>query len=641
MSRVDTDSGDSVLLARVILILLGAAALLGSCEWDHYRRLIQWSSLDVTRADRCVLAWVICAKSVCLTLPCLALDAMMRRCISRRAAECVWLAGLTVVGGYLVIDLRVQATSGNHAWTYVTYLADRSTWEWIGGAGGLATQCLLVMTLTALVAVALNVIAHRLATRCVVRYPTAGQGRGVVVAFATLALLTCGVVPAHALVTRRQAVDRLHASLPCDPLASFIDVTANPQLEHFRLTINDQLQRSFTELAPQLNQAYDVDRREIPQSDVKPHVVMFILESLRHDVWTNDMMPNLAAWAQTGLRLDRHYAGSNCSHLGVYGLLYSRSPLGYHPTLDAKVPPQACVTFKQAGYECSYVACDTIQWMRMNEYIEGGGFDQVQIEDHDDWVGDDRRVLRQVREKLAASERPQFIVCFLSSTHCPYMYPEEFARHGPVIAAETVSSTTIARRAEVTNRYRNSVAFLDAEVSDTIRELDPNRHVIVVTGDHGESLFDDGTLSHWGRLSEFQCRTPLAIVGPGFESATINTATTHADVLPTILHALCGEHVALAHMHGRDLLHAEPPADRVLLATMNQRGPLEQARHWEALLIDGQERLSLHISPRDGRIVARGCLDLDGKFDPQQSPPAVQAEPLGRTVTAALERLTR
>ncbi len=640
MSRDGTGSGDSVSLARVFLILLGAAALLGACEWDHYRRLIQWSSLHVTRADRCVLAWIICTKSVCLALPCLALDALLRRFISRRVAESIWLTSLSTIGAYLVIDLRVQATSGNHAWTYVTYLTDRSTWEWIGGAGGLATQCLLVVTLTTLTTVALNVIAHRLSVRCITRYPTAGQGRGVAASYAILTLLTWAVVPAHALVTRGQAVDRLHASLPCDPLAQFIDVTANPQLEQFRLTINDQLQRAFKNLAPQLTQAYEVDRHEIPITAAKPHVVLFVLESLRHDVWSSEMMPQLAAWAQTGLRLDRHYAGSNCSHLGVYGLLYSRSPLGYHPTLDANVPPQACVTFKQVGYECSYVACDTIQWMRMNEYIEGGGFDQVHIEDHDDWVGDDRRVLKHVREKLASAERPQFIVCFLSSTHCPYLYPDEFDQHGPVIPAETVSSTTIARREEVTNRYRNSVAFLDAEVSDTIRELDPNQHVIVVTGDHGESLFDDGTLSHWGRLSEFQCRTPLAIVGPGFESATVNTATTHADVLPTILHALCGEHVELAHTHGRDLLD-ETPADRVLLATMNQRGPLEQARHWEALLIDGQERLSLHISPRDGRIVARGCLDLDGKFDPQQSPPAERAEPFGRTVTAALERLVR
>jgi hypothetical protein len=65
-----------------------------------------------------------------------------------------------------------------------------------------------------------------------------------------------------------------------------------------------------------------------------PNVVMIIFESFRHFAIGPDLMKRLDTWADQGLRLERHYSGSNCSHLGLFSILYGRSPLGFHQTLN-------------------------------------------------------------------------------------------------------------------------------------------------------------------------------------------------------------------------------------------------------------------------------------------------------------------
>jgi membrane-anchored protein YejM (alkaline phosphatase superfamily) len=250
-------------------------------------------------------------------------------------------------------------------------------------------------------------------------------------------------------------------------------------------------------------------------------------------------------------------------------------------------------------------------------------------------VAGDRAILARLRQQLQQAKQPQFIFCFLDSTHFPYLYPAEFAKYGPVIPPDVVP--TIKNREETTNRYRNAALFLDHEVAETISALDPLRHLIVVTGDHGESLFDDGLFSHSGALSEIQCRTPLAIVGPGVPQKRIPQATTHADVFPTLLHALAGRQVHLANTHGRDLL-AGPIDDQVLIAAPKDH-PYSKETSWNAMLVHGDRRLSLWISLREALVLSLGDLDCDGKYDFRHSVDPEEADGWATLVNAQFLRL--
>lgn len=362
----------------------------------------------------------------------------------------------------------------------------------------------------------------------------------------------------------------------------------------------------------------------------RPHILLLVLESLRHDALT--VMPRIRQWSEQGLRLERHYAGTNCSHEGLFGLLEARHPLVYYPTLDAHVEPQVCATLRAAGYECSFITSCYTHWQRMDEYLNRKNFDRIE-EYTDDWVADDRLLLRRIRA-LLRSDKPQFIVAFFTSTHYPYRYPREFEKHVPVLAADQTLSATPSQRPLLWNRYANAAGFLDHEIGALLAELDPRQTWALVTGDHGESLFEDGTLYHSSKLSDIQTRVPLAMVGAGIPVMAIEAPTTHWDILPTLLHCLTAGAADLRHIHGRDLL-AAPLADHVLI------GAVSPDRFGTAMLIHGKERLGFTMTtdPPDLRVI--GFFDDACRFNPTVKPTEAMSEEWSAMAVEELGRLGR
>ena len=98
-----------------------------------------------------------------------------------------------------------------------------------------------------------------------------------------------------------------------------------------------------------------------------------------------------------------------------------------------------------------------------------------------------------------------------------------------------------------------------------VQSIDPERNLIMITGDHGESLGEDGVAAHGSRMSEIQLRTPFVMVGPGIPAQKVKTATSHTDVLPTLLHGLAGKPVRVAGCQGRDVLEQAALTDEVAI----------------------------------------------------------------------------
>lgn len=373
-----------------------------------------------------------------------------------------------------------------------------------------------------------------------------------------------------------------------------------------------------------------------------PDVVVIVLESLRHEVFAPDYMPRLDRWAAGGLRLRRHYSASNISHFGLYGLLYARLPLFYGRDLDDEVRPQLTASLGASGYETLFIASARFAgWRRMEEYLSERNFDEVLAPTADwrstqQWVSDDRWMFAELRTRLAKrTQRPRLMVAFATSTHYPFEFPPEFDRHTPSGQEVSYENWMQLDRAQLENRYRNACLFMEDEVMRLIESVDPARTVVVVTGDHGESLGEDGVLSHGSKPSEIQLRVPFAMVGPGVPAREIRTATSHADLVPTLLHVLAGRTVPLRHTAGRDLLAAGPLADRVLLA------PRQQLPPFELLLVEGHERLLFKARVDRPFIETFGFLDPRGDMDLERPvPPAPEdADRFVEAMRATLERM--
>lgn len=335
-----------------------------------------------------------------------------------------------------------------------------------------------------------------------------------------------------------------------------------------------------------------------------PNVIVLVLESFRASAVSPGVMKALDAVSAKGLRSERHYSGSNCTHLGFFSLLYGRIPIFFNQTLDRHVQPQMCETMRLSGYRSTYLACGTNEgFRRIQEFINAQTFDRMVIDEKGsqgtftDWPDADRRTLDRIREIVTTPHaQPQFVVSLLWSTHCPYVYPSDFQIHKPDGSDRSLDEWTGFSKAVLANRYENAALFLEAELMRFISSLDLKRNILIITGDHGESMGEDGFHSHTGPASEVQTHVPFIMLGAGVQPRRITTATSHIDILPTLLHQLAGRHVPIKHCHGRDLLADPHPADQALIV------PLLWPQLSHLVLVHGNKRILIYVNTRGDRL---------------------------------------
>jgi arylsulfatase A-like enzyme len=111
------------------------------------------------------------------------------------------------------------------------------------------------------------------------------------------------------------------------------------------------------------------------------------------------------------------------------------------------------------------------------------------------------------------------------------------------------------------NPYVGEIAFADAQIGRLLEALETrallDRTIVVVTGDHGESLGEHGERDHGIFVYENVLRVPLIIRAPGVPPFRVGAVVRLTDVMPTVL-ALLGVPV--------------PPVDGIsLLETMRGR----------------------------------------------------------------------
>lgn len=135
-----------------------------------------------------------------------------------------------------------------------------------------------------------------------------------------------------------------------------------------------------------------------------------------------------------------------------------------------------------------------------------------------------RRAAEVVDEALAWLEghdaEPFFTWIHLYDTHRPYDLPAEY-------------------KDQYFDPYLAAIAYEDAQIARVLRHLDTrgllSSTLIVVAGDHGESLGDHGEQSHGIFLYQEALRVPFLIGGPGVSPRRVTTVARLVDVMPTVL----------------------------------------------------------------------------------------------------------
>jgi membrane-anchored protein YejM (alkaline phosphatase superfamily) len=550
----------------------------------------------------------------------------------RRRAEWIFVSWAAFICSLVTLDTRVYTAFGRHALEFarLAFLPGAAQI-----AGGSAHWLELVMCWAALGAAA-TFVCNRLARelmRRAARSLSVEFRRALGVLF-TIVLLAALALPHFVQSYYREPALRegLRASLlwPPTPFASEFEGPRDSRWGMLASGLKQAYARSFP-LVFSEHRPTIVARNNGP----RPSVLLLVLESLRQDSLTAERMPRLYAWAQRGLVAKRHFAGSTFSEAGMFSLLYGRSPLLYHATLDRHEPPTWCSLAHALGMDCAYYSGQPKEWMRLEEFLNPRVVDHFEHDDRGDWNEWDRRAVHGAVDAIRGGARPSFVTVYLMSTHFEYQYPAEYARHMPVMTDVKWPQTNmlgidISNRVPMTNRYLNSLAFSDDLLADAIAQLDPERTIIVLTGDHGESLGDDGRFGHAYSFADAISTVPFAIVGPGVPRTTLDSPTLHADVLRTLAHALGGE---LEGPYGaQDLLAPEHARAGLLLAHCSFDHDMA-----DTLLIHGDRRVRIELGLHVPSVKIRGPENTRGQPSDTNTLSAEQARGLLDTFTNSLD----
>jgi arylsulfatase A-like enzyme/Tfp pilus assembly protein PilF len=184
-------------------------------------------------------------------------------------------------------------------------------------------------------------------------------------------------------------------------------------------------------------------------------------------------------------------------------------------------------------------------------------------------------------QSTTASPQPQapspwFAWVHLYEPHFPYAPPEPYA--------------TRYRTAPYLGEVSAADAALAPLVAPILEQGGNARTLVVVTGDHGESLGDHGEQTHGLFAYESTLRVPLIVYQPRlFASRVVDDPVRHVDILPTVLDAL-----GLAPPQGLD--------GASLLTAIETGGRTDTPSYFEAL----SASLNRGWAPLSG--VARGPL---------------------------------
>lgn len=261
-----------------------------------------------------------------------------------------------------------------------------------------------------------------------------------------------------------------------------------------------------------------------------PNVVIVILESTRADVLGKridgkPVAPNLEAIAAAGAGIAPSYShvGFTTASLksiftgrleprpGDAGLFGELKQSGYAVSVFSGQPEDfgdisATVGMRQNAD--TFVDAEKLRDKRSSQFAAQGSLlidEGVLLNEFDRYLG-----------KPTAWARPQLIYFNFQSPHFPYDHAgveHRFAR--PPLVRSAISA---GNRGQVERTYWNAVAHSDAALGTLVARLKAlgvwDNTILLVTGDHGESLFEDGFLGHGHIVNQRQFATFLAVNRP-------------------------------------------------------------------------------------------------------------------------------
>jgi len=270
-----------------------------------------------------------------------------------------------------------------------------------------------------------------------------------------------------------------------------------------------------------------------------PNVVVITIDTLRADhlgCYGDKAIktPNIDALAQDGIRFERAYTPVPVTLPAHSALFTGTYPLrsGMHDFADNKLAPSQptlASVLKDNGYATGAVIGSAVLDSRFglnhgfDFYYDHFDFSRLQESNLDEMERPGDAVADRALDWLDKNYQKKFFLWMhLYDPHYPYRPPSPYSE-------------------EYKDRpYDGEIAFADSQVGRLIRELKEKgiyrNTVIVLTGDHGESLGEHGEKTHGFFIYNATLHIPVMIHMPdGPTAKTVADLVSLTDLMPTVL----------------------------------------------------------------------------------------------------------
>ncbi len=279
------------------------------------------------------------------------------------------------------------------------------------------------------------------------------------------------------------------------------------------------------------------------------NIIMLVSESLRWDLLTPEIMPNLVRLAKDSWNFTAHYSGGNGTRQGLFSLFYGIPGNYWDMFLRKKQGPVFFNVLNDYGYQYFIYTSAKFSYPELDQTI----FSQIPanklIENNtgEPWKRDQKNTTALINDlKNRDISKPFYGFIFYEATHARYSFPDNAIIRQDYLQTLDYAGLTRKELAPqikgMKARYINSAYGIDLQLQRIIETLqksgDIDNTLIIITGDHGEEFLERDRWGHNSAFTDWQVRVPMVVSIPHSTPKVIKKRTSHMDISTTILSRL-------------------------------------------------------------------------------------------------------
>ncbi|PSW57425.1 DUF3413 domain-containing protein [Photobacterium leiognathi] len=291
---------------------------------------------------------------------------------------------------------------------------------------------------------------------------------------------------------------------------------------------------------------YPIQKLSFNDQGTGQNLMIIMVDSLRSDMITQTVMPNLSTFADQNLDFTDNYSSSNNDSTGVFGLLYGL-PSGYANSIRAeKKSPILLNTLQNRGYRFGLFSGENFELPIYREAIFANTKLATTDSEHPDQVPSDAHAIKDWQHWFNQQKQGQPWFSFLELTSVQQFKEGEHykPRFTPSLGSNAINEEGVDSTLLLKNSYRNAAYHIDEMLGRVFADLKDkgvlNNTIVVIASNHGTEFNETGN-NTWGsgsNYSKYQIKVPLIIHWPDHAAQEVTRLTSNLDVVPTVMESL-------------------------------------------------------------------------------------------------------